>query len=46
MTDPTFPLNLEPYYYQRGQGPEDLTPLPRARGEVSDGRREAEMLRR
>ena len=46
MTDPAFPLNLEPYYYNRGQNPEDKSPLPPARGETSEGRREAEMLRK
>jgi len=39
MSDPNFPLNLEPYYYKRGQSPEDMAQLPRARGEASDGRR-------
>ena len=46
MTDPTFPLNLEPYYFQRGQGPETIQPVQPRRGEESDGKREAEMLRR
>ena len=46
MTDPIFPLNLEPYYLKRGQNPEDIDPLPRVSGEASDGRREAAMLRR
>jgi len=46
MTDPNFPLNLEPYFYKRGQAPETLAFTPRARGEESDGKREVEMLRR
>jgi len=46
MTDPIFPLNLEPYFYKRGQQPENMICAPRARGEVSDGKREVEMLRR
>lgn len=46
MTDANFPLNLEPYYYKRGQQPQDLEPLVQARGEAAGGRREAEMLRK
>ena len=32
MTDPDFPLNLEPYYFKRGQNLQDMEPIARARG--------------
>ena len=46
MTDPAFPLNLEPYVYQRGQSPEAVSVPPPPRGQESDGKREVEVLRR